>query len=577
MKSSSTVARVLGAGFGFALLSAVQIASAEPVLIVKPLPHNSQGQLAGGAADLSGDFSLMGSQMLGSRFTDSGGAYLFENGNTEPRQVFQLNGAQNLTYRVYGINQGNVFHGATTQCSFTTEQVKGAYLGDRVAISSQWVALSSYNMGHNANPPNQLANCANQAGTVPYVFLAKRNASGAARPFGNLTHAINVPFRDRVSAMDITDTDLVMVSDGYGAHVFSYNAVSNQWLFNRTVLLAENLDVEFGQQVVAIDGDTFVLGDKNDRRIFVYRKQGNTWSHLLTHTSAGNSEFGRAVDITDDRIAVGSEDGVHFFELDGNTLSPINSILGAPVRLVAINGDYATGVEDMQVDFIWQYHLSPAEGGYYKSGGVGGVGIQWNASNLTMDGIRVLAGYPGYGQGGNNLIGSMIWDSQRYLFADAAVVDHAEGERIWRNGGKFNWQRHSGPTPSGSAGTGPSGGVGGGHYYFVETSQGDGAYYSGQTALLESEHLQANSTVHFDFHMYGDHIGKLYLEYLDDGQWRTAVLLDGQVAANRSTNWQHLSVNLGGLWSGGRARFRYVAHGGYKGDVALDNIVVTRT
>lgn len=567
----------MGITLGGAILASVGSAAAEPVLIVKPTPHTSQGQEAGWAADISGDFSLMGAQMLGNRFADSGGAYLFENGNTEPRQVFQLYGPVTLRYQDFGISpHGNVFAGQVSQCTFTSAQVNGAYLGDRVALSSQWVALSSHNMGHDANAPHEQANCGGASGRVPNVFLAKRNASAAARPFGNLSYSLTVPFRDRVSAMDISDTDLVLVGDGNGAHVFSYSPVANQWNFNRTVLFTEDLDVEFGQQIVSIDGDTFVLGDKNDRRIFVYRKQGSTWSHLLTYSSAGNPGFGRAVDITDDRIAVGSENGVHFFQLNGNTLAPINNIVGAPVRLVAINGEYATGVEDNQADYIWQYRYAPSEGGYYKSGTVGGVGIQWIPNNLNMDGERVLSGYRGYGQGANQLIGSMIWDSQRYLFGAQTVVDNAEGERLWRNSGQFNWQRHFGPTPSGSAGTGPSGGVGGSKYYFVETSQGDGAFYAGQTAMLESQHVQANSTIQFNFHMYGDHIGKLYLEYFYDNQWSTALLIDGQQAANRSQNWQHRSVNLGGLWGGGKLRFRYVANGGYKGDVALDNIVITR-
>src|SRR5690606_10277563 len=137
----------------------------------------SLGQEAGWSSDISGDFSLMGAYMLGERFADSGGAYLFDTGNTHSRQTFRLTGSVTLNYTGYGIGgNGTVFAGSSTQCQFTQAQTNGAYLGERVAISSKWVALASYNSGHDATPPHQLANCAGQSGVVPAVFLAKRNA-----------------------------------------------------------------------------------------------------------------------------------------------------------------------------------------------------------------------------------------------------------------------------------------------------------------------------------------------------------------------------------------------------------------
>lgn len=586
-QSSSTAKRfalcaIAASSLGIMVFSNIAWAD-NPVLIPKPAPHNTQGQEAGWGADIEGDYSLMGAYMLGDRFADSGGGYLFENGNNVPRQTFRLTGGVTLNHTNYGIGgDGTVFASSPTPCQFTAEQVNGAHLGDRAAISSSWVALSSHSLGHAANPPHQIANCAGESGTVPAVFLAKRNASGSAFPYGALNYNFSVPFRDRVRAMDVSDTDLVLVGDGNGAHIFSYDAAQDKWAFNRTALFSIDLEPDFGQ-TVSIDEDTIVIGSKATREIYVYRKQGSTWSFLAKQTST-HQDFGRAVDVQDDLIAVGSGVGVHFYAINGSNLQHINSIEGNGVRLVAINGEYAAGVEDNFQGFVWQYHNDPSEGGYYKSGSMGGGPVDpsgnaqaWFPNNLNIDGIRMLAGDKGYGNGTNQLIGSVIFDSIRPLFLGNNTIDNAEGDRLWRNAGKFDWQRHHGATPS--SGTGPSGGAGGSqNYYFVETSQGEGAYYSGDTAILESDLVQSRGRLDFDFHMDGTDIGKLYVEAFYNNAWRQLLMLDGQLSWLRGNGWQKRGVDLNDptLPSYVKLRFRYVADGGWLGDVGLDNIIINR-
>lgn len=554
-------------------------------LIPKPAPHNGLGQEAGWSADLAGDFSLMGAYMLGQRYADSGGAYLFDTGNFTPRQTFRLTGAITVNHTSYGIGtNGTVFANAPTQCTFTQAQVNGAYLGDRVTISSQWVALASYNMGHGDSPPYEKANCAGEPGPVPAVFLAKRLPSGLPYPYSTLNYNFSVPFRERVQAMDISDTDLVLVGEGRGAHIFSYDASQDKWGYNTTVLFSENLKPEFGQ-TVSIDGNTIVIGNKLARKIHIYRKQGNTWS-LLTAYQSSRTGFGRAVDVRGGRVIVGSEQGVDFFSLSGSSLTPINAILGTGVKYVAINGEYAAGIEDAQTGFAWQYHNDPAEHGYYKSGSLGGGAVDpsgnaspWGASNLELDGVRMLAGYKGYSTPTNALIGSVIFDSIVPLFVGRNTIDDAEGERLWLNRGKYDWRRHQGPTPT--SGTGPDGGAAGSqHYYYVETSQGEGAHYSGDQAILESDYLTTtNSRLDFAFHMYGPQVGTLYVEVLENlpnAAWRPILTIDGSQSWNRSTSWQQRGLSLSSYFGPVRARFRYVARGGSGGDVGLDNIVVNR-
>jgi len=589
MRTTRTTSRSLLLGIAVAAASSVvsltHLAQAsDPRLIPKPAPLNSLGQEAGWSADLAGDFSLMGAYMLGERYADSGGAYLFDTGNYYPRQTLRLTGPVTVNHTSYGIGgNGSVFASPSTPCTFTEAQVNGAYLGDRVTMSSQWVALASYNLGHSDRPPHQLANCGGQPGTVPTVFLAKRLSSGAPFPYGSLNYNFSVPFRERVQAMDMSDTDLVLVGSGGGAHIFSYDASQDKWTFNKTVLFAEELRPEFGQ-IVSIDGNTIVIGNKDARKIHVYRKQGSTWS-LLTQYQSARTGFGRAVDVKGNRVIVGSEQGVDFFSINGSSLAHINGIVGAGVRLVAINGEYAAGVEDGQTGWAWQYHNVASEGGYYRSGSMGGGAVDpngnstnWVANNLEIDGLRMISGYKGYGNGTQQLIGSVIFDSIQTLFLGTNTVDNAEGERLWLNRGKYDWRRHSGPTPT--AGTGPdSGATGSQNYYYVETSQGEGAYYQGDHAILESGYLGTNSRLDFDFHMYGPNMGTLYVETLEglpNAVWKTILTIDGSQAWNRSTSWQRRGVSLNSGTGSVRARFRYAARGGSGGDVGLDNIVVNR-
>lgn len=567
------------------VFSVTNVAEADDArLIPKPAPHNSQGQEAGWSADLAGDFALMGAYMLGNRFADSGGAYLFDTGNYHPRQTFRLTGPISVTYTSYAISGGSlVMAGGLTPCTFTDAQVRGAYLGDRVSISSQWVALAAYNLGHGNNPPYQTASCAGVTGPVPMVFLAKRLPSGQPYPYSTLNYHISVPFRERVQAMDISDTDLVLVGSGNGAHIFSYNASQDRWTFNRTVLYGQSLTPEFGQ-IVSIDGNTIVIGQKNARKIHVFRKQGNTWSPLATYQST-RPGFGRAVDVRANRIIVGSENGVDFFAINGSQLTHINGLSGAGVRLVAINGEYAAGIEDGQSGWAWQYHYRAEEGGYYRSGSMGGGAadpnghsVDWYGNNLEIEGVRMVAGFKGYGNGTHSLIGSIVFDSIYPLFQKTNVIDNAEGPRLWLNRGKYDWRRHSGPTPT--AGTGPNGGASGSqHYYYVETSQGEGAYYAGDEAILESDYVDANSRLDFDFHMYGSSVGTLYVEVLENrlnSPWRTILTIDGSQSWNRSTEWQRRGLSLSNYLGPVRVRFRYVARGGSSGDVGLDNIVINR-
>lgn len=147
--------------------------------------------------------------------------------------------------------------------------------------------------------------------------------------------------------------------------------------------------------------------------------------------------------------------------------------------------------------------------------------------------------------------------------------------------GNEPWTRKSGTTPSGS--TGPSGGANGSSwYYYMETSAGH-AYYAGDEAILQTGFIDANSLgggstqLTYDYHMYGSNIGTLYVEVLLYGNWYTLSSYTG----DQGNQWLSDTVNLGWAYNASvgriKVRFRAVAAGGYRGDIALDNIRIVRT
>src|SRR5690606_29729247 len=99
-----------------------------------------------------------------------------------------------------------------------------------------------------------------------------------------------------------------------------------------------------------------------------------------------------------------------------------------------------------------------------------GDSVDWRAESIAMDGDKVVIGWKGAHSpdGQHSLIGAMLYDSVDHPWGYADIIDDAEGSRLWRNDGPYDWRRHHGSTASG--GTGPSAAAGGsGHYYYVET------------------------------------------------------------------------------------------------------------
>lgn len=142
-----------------------------------------------------------------------------------------------------------------------------------------------------------------------------------------------------------------------------------------------------------------------------------------------------------------------------------------------------------------------------------------------------------------------------------------------------DWTLDSAGTPSSS--TGPSRdstlGTSSGTYLYMETSSGH-AYYSGDTAIVESDLFLANNntSISFRYHMYGSNIGSLYLEVYTGGSWVTLWSRSGQQHGSSTSTYSTGSASLA-AFSGSniKLRFRGVAAGSYRGDMAIDDLVIS--
>jgi len=157
------------------------------------------------------------------------------------------------------------------------------------------------------------------------------------------------------------------------------------------------------------------------------------------------------------------------------------------------------------------------------------------------------------------------------------TTDFESGFIHWQNANDndWNWTRSSGNTPS--TGTGPISGAGGqGYYIFLETSEGKGAYLSGETSSIITDELHAkNISLTFDFHMFGDNIGQISVDINDNGTWRNNIWsIQGQQQVSDDSPYQHADIDLSTYSGAIILRIKATAIGGWKGDIALDNITV---
>jgi len=154
-----------------------------------------------------------------------------------------------------------------------------------------------------------------------------------------------------------------------------------------------------------------------------------------------------------------------------------------------------------------------------------------------------------------------------------AEDDFEQGLGNWSNtitDDNKNWTRRAGTTPS--SGTGPNSGSNSNNYLYLETSAGE-ANSAGDSAILLSPQISGSSiTLGFDYHMYGSNIGTLAVDVLSNGNWINDVWsLAGQQQTSNAQAYESAIVDLAN-YQVSQIRFRATANGGYRGDIAIDNI-----
>ena len=155
-------------------------------------------------------------------------------------------------------------------------------------------------------------------------------------------------------------------------------------------------------------------------------------------------------------------------------------------------------------------------------------------------------------------------------------ADFESGFGEWVNiigGDSHDWTRYSGGTTTPN--TGPSGGANGSTWYvYLETSPG-GANTAGNTAILESPVIAGFGRVlTFYYHMHGTGTGTLAVDVYD-GAWHDGVWsLSGEQHTSSGQPYTQAFVDLTGFSGPLRVRFRAVAAGDPRGDMAIDEIAV---
>ncbi len=180
--------------------------------------------------------------------------------------------------------------------------------------------------------------------------------------------------------------------------------------------------------------------------------------------------------------------------------------------------------------------------------------------DIAIDNLGISA------SGGGNPVGEVV---------TLAELDFESGLGNWQNSGDFVWETEAGTTPSSS--TGPSeGAVTTGYYAYVETSK-NYAYNAGDSAMLESELLSGTErSLEFHYHMYGENIGQLSVDIYHQGSWQNDVFVkNGQQHSASSDAFTKELIDLSSYSGEIKVRFRTIAAGNWKGDIAIDDVKIS--
>lgn len=139
----------------------------------------------------------------------------------------------------------------------------------------------------------------------------------------------------------------------------------------------------------------------------------------------------------------------------------------------------------------------------------------------------------------------------------------------------YGWQVNQGPTTSGNTGPLGDAGTGSGKYIYTEASVGD----DGDEAILNSARLDLSALsspqLRFSYHMYGSDIDTIHVDVIDNnGLQKNVMSLNGPQQFFNTDPWLDTLLDLSSYVGPVQIRFRTYRGIGFRGDMALDNMVV---
>jgi len=140
----------------------------------------------------------------------------------------------------------------------------------------------------------------------------------------------------------------------------------------------------------------------------------------------------------------------------------------------------------------------------------------------------------------------------------------------------FRWNIVDDGTSTPSPETGPNYAYSGTNYFYTEASA-PAALGDEATLITPSIDISNLSipTLSFFYYMYGEGIGSLHIDILNNGEWNlNAIVILGEQQAAGSLAWKEQQLVLNAYSGEIKIRFRGVRGINYKGDIAIDDISI---
>lgn len=339
--------------------------------------------------------------------------------------------------------------------------------------------------------------------------------------------------------------------DDYGdrtgsVYVFRYNG--NVWVEETKLVASDAQDyanfgcsISISNQVLVVGADQD--GDNHKGAAYVFRYNGSFWNEEVKLTASDGDDldnFGRHVSIDGDKIAIGA--------------NYADIVYGGDGAAYLFQYDNTSWVEKIKLSAS-----DPTAGAMFGIVSISGNNLAVGARSDSQEGFRAGATYVYVPE--VTLLQSDTFESGMGAWSNVSAGDNKD------------WTRDANGTPS--SGTGPATGANGSAYYvYLETSSGF-AFTAGDTAMLESPSITApNIQLEFQYHMYGADIGTLAVDVLTSGSWIHDVWsISGQQQPSNSDAYTFINIDLS-AYDVSKIRFRATANGGYRGDIAIDNVEI---